>query len=156
MAQSDLSDAFGGLALLLKSGSGPAVKAAQDAAAKVYVRAAKAAAPRDSGQLEQSITVSRVLDPGYSAEVGQRDNVRVGPSQRRGYYGYFIEKGHRTAGPHRVNRDTGRAAHRQRGAEVRRSIPARPWFEPAIESAHGEALKAAEAAFYRVMKAKDN
>ena len=147
-------DDFKELADLLKNGAEPAVKAAQNAAARVYVRAAKAAAPKDSGQLEQSIGISRRKETNLTAPVGHYDNVRVGPSQKMGYYGYFLEKDRKTAGPHRVSRRTGLPAHTQRGVVAQRVIPGKPWFEPAIKSAHDEALRAAEAAFESAMRRK--
>lgn len=142
-------DAFMALRDLLASMPREAIPAAEEAAAQVLVDAARAAAPVQSGQLRRSIGIIRGRDRNtLVSPIGDSARrVFIGPEKRKGYYGFFLEKGHKTAGPHRVKRGTGGIAHSQSGVATQRMVPARPWFEPAIKSAEQSALTAAERAF---------
>lgn len=141
------SDEFDALIRLLRATSAEAVPVAENAAAVVYRDAAIAAAPRKSGQLAASIKVieGRPLKGTLTGETRKR--LFVGPEKRKGYYGYFVEKGHRSAGPKRIGRTAKGNTHSQRGVESKKQIPARPWFEASQRSADSRAVQAAESAF---------
>lgn len=135
---------------MLMGVSKEAIVAAEDAAAKVFLRAARAAAPVDSGQLRSSIKIIEGKDKTVLAvEQGQstRRRLFVGPEKKKGYYGFFVEKGHRTAGRKRIGRVASGNTHSQRGVAPTGSVGPRPWFEPAIRSAEAAATAAAETAF---------
>jgi hypothetical protein len=143
-------EAFEALRDMLAATSTEAIPAAEDAAAKVYLQAARAAAPVDSGQLRASI---KIIESKNKAALtvesggGTRRRLFVGPEKKKGYYGFFLEKGHKTAGPHRVKRRASGNTHSQSGVSAQRMIPAKPWFEPAIQGADSAATSAAESAF---------
>jgi hypothetical protein len=146
------SEAFNALRDMLAGVSKEAIPEAEDAAAKVFLSAARAAAPVVSGRLRKSIAIiegkdTGVLSTGFGGTTRRR--LFVGPEWRKGYYGFFVEEGHKTAGPHRVRRSRsldGRT-HSQSGVETSKMVSARPWFEPAINASEPKALQAAEAAF---------
>lgn len=143
-------DAFEALRNMLAGVSKEAVPAAEDAAARVYLSAARDAAPRDSGQLRSSIKIIEGKDKkALSVESGgsTRRRLFVGPEKKKGYYGFFVEKGHKTAGPRRIKRRASGNTHSQSGVASKREIPAKPWFEPAIRSAESQAIQAAEVAY---------
>jgi len=143
-------EAFNALRDMLAGVAKEAVPEAEMAAAKVFRTAARAAAPVDSGQLRASINVIEGKDKtALSTQAGEsaRRRLFVGPEKKKGYYGFFLEKGHRTAGPHRVKCGTGGIGHSQAGVVTQRTVPGRPWFEPAIRSAEASAMSAAESAF---------
>jgi HK97 gp10 family phage protein len=145
MAQTDIEDAFSGLAVLLGKAGVEAGVEAVHAAAQVYVQAIKAAAPVRLGTLRESIGIVPTKD----------GRLLVGPQKKTGYYGYFLEHGHRTAGPRRVKRSVGGRAHGQRGVVTQRTVPPQPWFEPAAQSVAAEAKQAAVAAFDNHVRGKD-
>lgn len=131
------ADEFNALIKLLKGTASEAATAAEDAAAQVYLAAAKAAAPRDTGQLERSISIIESENRKklvFSAGAGNRGRLFVGPTKKKGFYGYFLEKG-------------------WKGGV--KKIAARPWFEPAIRAADARAVSAAETAFESKMKELD-
>ena len=149
MARTDVEDAFAKLGHLLKTATPKAITAARKAAADVYVRAATHAAPVQSGQLKKSIKVIKGRADAYGEY-----RLYVGPEKKTGYYGRFVEKGHKTAGRHRVKRKGSKTAHNQDGVITQKQVAARPWFEPAIKSVEKQAQDAAETAFCRIMKQK--
>lgn len=144
------TEAFDNLYELLKATSTQATGAAEDAAAAVFAEAARAAAPRASGQLAGSVKIIDSQIKGtlsFGTEIGNRRRLFVGPEKRRGFHGYFIETGWRTAGSKRIKRGTGGRAHSQKGSAHSRQIPGKPWFAPAIAGAESRAQAAAENAF---------
>ena len=149
MANIGLENVFTKLGNLIKTATPDAIEAAKKAAADVYVRAAKAAAPVDTGQLSESVKIIK----GRPDAFGER-RMYVGPEKKTGWYGRFVESGHMTAGRRRVNRSGRGKAHSQSGVIAQRKVPARPWFKPAVKSAEQEAIRAATEAFNRVMKQK--
>lgn len=135
---------------MLMGVSKEAIVAAENAAANVFLRAARAAAPVDSGQLRSSIKIIEGKDKSQlSVGVGEagRRRLFVGPEKKKGYYGFFVEKGYKTAGPKRIKRTASGNTHSQSGVAARRQISAHSWFEPAMRSAEASATQAAESAF---------
>jgi len=164
MAESEI-EAFNALRKVLSAVSIEAVGAADEAAAEVYLRAAVAAAPigpgnkeHPSGQLRESIAIVRsnrtALLSSQQGGVGPR--VFVGPTKKKGYYGYFIEHGWIATGPKRRGRIATNATHSQRGVAGGHKIPGHPWFEPAIKAAEARAMDAAQTAFDQKLKEIDS
>lgn len=168
------NDAFQALRDLLAETAIEAIPAAEVAAARVFRDAARAAAPvqtvvnsrvgvmYDSGQLKRSINIIEGKDRSQlfvTPEMGpspRRRRLFVGPEKKKGYYGFFLEKGHKTAGSKRVKRKSTSTTHSQAGVETSRTVPARPWFGPAIKGAESAALAAAERAFERYLRMLDS
>jgi len=158
MASVDIKDVFKELERLLTVETQGACDAARRAAAEVFQRAAKQAAPvgtgnkpgHQPGQLKKSVKIIEGRPDAY----GER-RMYVGPVRKTGYYGRFIEHGHLTTGPHRkkIRPYVPGRVSRQREV-IQRDVPARPWFEPAVKRVEIEARMAAEETFYRVMKLK--
>ena len=156
MAKTEL-DAFGELMAILKAASTEGVDAAQEAAAQVFLKAAIAAAPvaissetnRPSGQLKSSIAIVKGIDKlGISSGIyGSTVRLLVGPTKKKGFYGYFVEHGHKTAGPHRIKRAASGNTHSQSGTTSHSYVVAKPWFDNAIQDAENEAMSAAQKAF---------
>jgi hypothetical protein len=143
-------EAFNGLYEMLRDVSKVAVVAAEDAAAKVYRDAARAAAPVGKGQLRRSIKiVEGKLRGTLSMGVGlsTRGRLFVGPEKRTGFYGFFLEKGHKVSGPRRIKRGRSGSTHSQAGSAATGTVDARPWFEPAMIAAEPQAMEAFESAF---------
>lgn len=142
-----MASEFDELIRLLRRISPEAVPAAENAAAKVYQAAAIAAAPRRTGQLAGSI---KIIEGKYKKALTSdtaRRRLFVGPEKKRGYYGYWGEKGR-----------GGFSAKKKRtlswvenGVRIfRKSVGPqrpRPWFYAAIRAADDQAAAAAEAAF---------
>lgn len=171
-------DAFNALRDLLAQTSKEAIPAAEDAASVVFRNAARSAAPVKSGQLRSSIKVIEGKDKdGVSFEIGasRRRRLFVGPEKKKGYYGFFVEKGHKSPKgkaetfyqkhgalgrasrdqgqpgwafkSRRLAREAGRATHSQQGLTQSTKIDAQPWFQDAVTAAEPRALQAAENAF---------
>ena len=158
MAKNSLEYAFELLRNQIKNGAPVAIAAAQKAAIDVHVRAAKQAAPVKTGQLKESIKLMEGRPDGQ----GQR-RMYIGPEKKKGYYGYFVEKGHRShirringkIYSKRIARKSTNVTHSQSGESTpTHDIPARPWFEPAMKRVENQAVWAAEEAFYRIMNQK--
>lgn len=148
-------DEFEALIHLLRATSAEAVPAAENAAAVVYRDAARAAAPRRSGQLASSIAVIEGR-PLRTLMGDTRRRLFVGPEKKKGYYGYFIEKGYTATGGRRRRRPATETTHGQKGVTGGRKIVGRPWFDPAMRSADAAATEAAESAFDAKMKELDS
>jgi hypothetical protein len=151
-------DAFESLRELLGKTSTEAIPAAEDAAAVVFRNALRAAAPVKSGQLRSSISIIEGKDKSaLSMEVGgsRRRRLFVGPEKKKGFYGFFLEKGHKTPGPRRVARPATGNTHSQSGISSSERVGATPWFEYAINSAESRALQAAETAFNQKLQQSD-
>ena len=140
------SEEFDALIRLLRATSAEAVPAAENAAALVYQNAATAAAPHKTGQLRSSVKIIEGR-PLKTLMGDTRRRLFVGPEKRKGYYGFFLEKGWTATGRRRRARVATASTHSQRGIAGGRKIPGRPWFEPAIRGADSAAVQAAEAAF---------
>src|SRR3990172_6169575 len=126
---------------LLARRTAEAVRASEDAAAQVYQQAIKAAAPRKTGQLARSVEIFESVN--RKALTGDaRRRLLVGPSKRRGFYGYFIDRGWNATG--RAKRRVGRTSGRR--------IIGTGWFTRAVAGADAQAVTAAEAAFTSKMQ----
>jgi HK97 gp10 family phage protein len=148
------ADEFGALVKMLESIPEEAVPAAQDAAAEVFKAAAIAAAPVESGQLKGSIKIFKSKNRNLTGREFTR--VLIGPEKKKGYYGFFLEKGWTATGPKRRGRKATKSAHSQRGVSGGRKIPDKPWFEPAMRQAEARAEQAAESAFEAKLRQKDS
>jgi hypothetical protein len=114
-----------------------ALKAAEDAAAEAAKSVIESAAPRKSGQLAGSVSIVESHDK--SALTGEtRRRLLVGPTKKKGFYGFFLDKGWRHAG---------RAGRKGTKAGAGRSIPATHWFSNTMKSAEPKAQAAGEQAF---------
>ena len=142
-----------------------ALESAQDAAAKVIKEAMKAGAPVESrstnpfskgfgsnpkhpsGQLRESIIIAKRKDKALTGANAQQ--VRVGPSNQKGFYGYFLSKGWRSAGSRRVARKATGNTHSQSGSATSKKIsaPYPDWADRAAEGASQQAYDAGEKAF---------
>jgi hypothetical protein len=143
-------EAFGNLRDLLVDTAKEAVPAAEDAAAQVFLQAIRSAAPSKTGQLRASIKIIESKDKSaLSVEAGgtARRRLFVGPEKKTGYYGYFVERGHKTAGSKRISRTGRGASHSQKGVAATGNVEAHPWFVDAVNAAEPRALAAARAAF---------
>ncbi len=138
-----------------------ALTAAEEAAANAVVKIVEAAAPRKTGDLTGSVKIVESL--GRQQMTGNpRKRLLIGPTKKKGYYGFFLDKGWRHPVGPRVTLSTkrgkvfttGRLArpaagntHSQRGVSGYRIVSPRYWFTklaPAMESA---ARNAGERAF---------
>lgn len=113
-------EAFRALRDLIAATATEAIPAAEVAAARVFRNAARAAAPvqtvvksragvaYDSAQLKSSISIIEGKDKSMlwvSADMGpspRRRRLFVGPEKRKGYYGFFLEKGWQSSGKARA------------------------------------------------------
>ena len=128
-----------------------ALLAAENAAAAAVKRAVEAAAPRKTGQLAGSVIVYESLDS--KALTGSpRRRLLVGPAKKKGYYGFFLEKGWISTGRARRARKATETTHSQRGISGGRAVPPNPWFSSAAVAVESEALKAGTAAFNAVIE----
>jgi hypothetical protein len=127
-----------------------ALQAAEDAAAQVVMRAVKSAAPRKSGQLAESIEVIESID--HTVLRGSpRRQLLMGPGKKKGYYGFFLEKGW-TWSRRRRRRAATRNTHSQSGpTEGSHRIPSHPWFPNPVE-VEARARAAGEAAFMAIIE----
>lgn len=146
MARYDVPE-FEALRKLLESTAAIAVPAAENAAAEVYREAISAAAPRRTGQLSRSVKVFEGKNRGALTQEFERRRLLVGPEKKKGFYGYFVEKGWTATGSRRKGRTATKTTHSQRGVSGGRKISGRPWFGQAVKSADSRALQAAEEAF---------
>jgi hypothetical protein len=149
---------FTSLAELLKSVSGEGLDAATNAAAEVYKRAITDAAPRASGVLAASVGIFESRDKRQLSGDNLR-RVLVGPDKKKGFYGFFLEKGWTHTGRARKTRDSspGRAAHGQKGtARTGKKISGNRWFTDAVAGANEAAEKAAADALESKIKEIDS
>jgi hypothetical protein len=131
-----------------------ALRAAEDAAAEVVMRAVKSAAPRRSGQLADSINVFESIDR-RALSGSPRRRLLIGPGKKKGYYGFFLEKGW-TWSRRRRRRVAKGNTHSQSGpTEGSYRIPAHPWF-PIPAEVEARAQSAGEAAFIAVIESELN
>jgi hypothetical protein len=164
MAETEI-EAFNALKRLLEAASTEAAAEAMNAAASVYLEAARAAAPVGSGslshlsgQLRESIKIiksnkSKIMSS-MQGNISQR--VFVGPEKKKGFYGYFVEKGHKTAGRHRIGRGSTNKTHSQKGSASKGSVAARPWFERVIQAAESRAIEEGQRAFNKKLEEIDS
>lgn len=124
-----------------------AVIAGEDAAAEVFKAAIESAAPRKTGQLESSISIVESKERRKITGSARR-GLFVGPEKKKGFYGYFIDRGYTAMG--RAGRKVRKAkgtTHSQRGAAGGKHISGTGWFSRAAAGAMDTARRAYEAAF---------
>ena len=165
MAESEI-EAFNALHRLLAATSSEAVTAADEAAAQVFLSSAQGAAPvteephpgHPPDQLRESVSIVRSnktkMLSSMQGNVSQR--IFVGPTKRKGYYGYFVEQGWTATGPKRRERPAANTTHAQHGVTGGHKIAGHPWFDPAIQAAQPTASQAAEAAFDQKLQELDS
>lgn len=151
-----MASEFDSLIRLLRRISPEAVPAAENAAAKVYLAAAVAAAPRRTGQLAASIRIIEGKAKKALTSETARRRLFVGPEKRKGYYGYWREKG-RGAFAAKKKRVL---SWMENGVRIyRKSVGPqrpRPWFYAAIAGADEQAAAAASDAFDRKLEELDS
>ena len=128
---------------------GEAIDAGEDAAAEIFKTAIHAAAPQKTGDLRSSISIveSRTKNVLSNQQGSSRRRLYVGPSKKKGFYGFFLEKGWITSHGRRRRAAT-KTTHSQTGPTAGgRKIPGREWFKPAVEAVMGRAEAAYHAAF---------
>jgi len=131
-----------------------ALQAAEDAAAAVVKQAVESAAPRKTGQLAESIAVFEGIDR-TALSGSQRRRLLIGPGKKKGYYGFFLEKGW-TWSKGRKKRAASGNTHSQSGpTEGSHRIPPHPWF-PDQSVVEAKAYAAGEAAFMAIVEAELN
>jgi HK97 gp10 family phage protein len=127
-----------------------AIQAAEDAAAQVVKAAVEAAAPRDTGQLASSIQVFESRD--RKALTGQaRRRLLIGPEKKKGFYGFFLQKGWIWSKGRRKRAASGNTHSQSGPTEGSHRIPPHPWF-PDSAAIEARARAAGEAAFMAVVE----
>jgi hypothetical protein len=127
-----------------------ALKAAEDAAAEVVRQAVESAAPRKTGQLADSINVFEGIDR-TALSGSQRRRLLVGPAKKKGYYGFFLEKGWTWSKGRRRRVATGNTHSQSGPTEGSHRISPHPWF-PDQSVVVAKAYAAGEAAFMAVIE----
>jgi hypothetical protein len=129
-----------------------ALLAAEDAAAKVIKDAVEAAAPRKTGQLAESTGVFESIDR-KTLTGSPRRRLLIGPGKKKGFYGFFLQKGWIWSKGRRKRTASGNT-HSQLGpTEGKHRISPRPWFpNPAEVEARAQA--AGEAAFMAIVESE--
>jgi HK97 gp10 family phage protein len=129
-----------------------AIKAAEDAAAQVVKAAVEAAAPRDTGQLASSIRVFESQD--RKALTGQtRRRLLIGPEKKKGFYGFFLQKGWIWSKGRRKRAASGNTHSQSGPTEGSHRIPPQKWFpdEAAVEA---KAFSAGDTAFNKAIESE--
>ena len=142
------------VAAVEKAVADEALKAAEDAAAQVVTQAVEAAAPRRTGQLASSVKIFESQD--RKTLTGQtRRRLLVGPDKRKGFYGFFLQKGWIWSKGRRKRAASGNTHSQSGPTEGSHRIPPQKWFpdEAAIEV---KAFSAGEAAFKAVVESELN
>jgi hypothetical protein len=129
-----------------------ALQAAEDAAAQGVRQAVESAAPRKTGQLARSVDVFEGVD--RKALTGSpRRRLLIGPGKKKGFYGFFLQKGWIWSKGRRKRAASGNTNSQSGRTEGSHRIPPHPWFpDPAEVEARARA--AGEAAFMAVMGAE--
>ena len=129
-----------------------ALQAAEDAAAEVVRQAVESAAPRKTGQLAESVAVFEGIDR-TALSGSQRRRLLVGPGKKKGYYGFFLEKGWMWSKGRRRRVATGNTHSQSGPTEGSHRIPPHPWF-PNPSEIEARAYAAGEAAFMAIIEAE--
>ena len=131
-----------------------AMIAAEDAAAKIFETAIYQAVPHKTGQLASAVVI---IDKGASKQLtgGQkgRRGLYVGIEKKKGYYGFFLDKGFTAMGRsgRRLRRST-KTTHSQMGVESGHRIAGTNWFTHAVQGAMNAAQTAYEVEFNNEIK----
>jgi hypothetical protein len=131
-----------------------ALRAAEDAAAQVVRRAVESAAPRKSGQLAGSITVFEGIDR-KALSGSPRRRLLVGPGKKKGFYGFFLQKGWIWSKGRRKRAASGNTHSQSGQTEGSHRIPPHQWF-PNPGEVEARAQGAGESAFMAVIESKLN
>jgi hypothetical protein len=129
-----------------------ALQAAEDAAAHVVRQAVESAAPRKTGQLAQSVNVFESTNR-KALTRSPRRRLLVGPGKRKGFYGFFLQKGWTWSKGRRKRSATGNTHSQSGPTEGSHRIPPHPWF-PKPAEVDARAQSAGEAAFMAVIEAE--
>lgn len=114
------------------------------AAADVYKGAIEANAPRRTGNLAGNIDIAEIQTKEYSRpDLGIR--LKVGPTRRKGFYGYWLEEGWKATGRHRRARKASGTTHGQAGVTTYREIAGLRYIKRSYDEASAAAGAAAEA-----------
>ncbi len=131
-----------------------ALQAAEDVASQVVRQAVESAAPRETGQLAESINIFEGIDR-KALSGSPRRRLMIGPGKRKGFYGFFLQKGWIWSKGRRKRTATGNT-HSQSGPTVgSHRIPPHPWFPDSVE-VEMKAYAAGEAAFMVVIESELN
>jgi hypothetical protein len=129
-----------------------AIKAAEDAAAQVVKSAVEAAAPRDTGQLASSVKVFESQD--RKALTGQtRRRLLIGPEKKKGFYGFFLQKGWIWSKGRRKRAASGHTHSQSGPTEGRHRISPHKWF-PDPAQVEAQAFEAGQRAFEQIIQTK--
>ncbi len=138
-----------------------ALTAAEKAAADAVVKIVEAAAPRQTGELAGSVKIVESRDR-QQMTGNPRRRLLIGPTKKKGYYGFFLDKGWRHPIGPRVTLSTGRGkvfttgrlarpssgnTHSQRGVSGYKTIPPGYWFTKLAPAMESTARNAGEKAF---------
>jgi hypothetical protein len=129
-----------------------ALQAAEDAAAQVVRQAVEAAAPRKTGQLAESVAVFESSDRKVLTGSPRR-RLLVGPGKKKGFYGFFVQKGWIWSKGRRKRVASGNTHSQSGPTEGSHRIPPHPWFPNSAE-VEARAQSAGEAAFVAVIDAE--
>jgi hypothetical protein len=129
-----------------------AIQAAEDAAAQVVKAEVEAAARRESGQLASSVQIFESRD--RKALTGQtRRRLLIGPDKRKGFYGFFLQKGWIWSKGRRRRVAKGNTRSQSGPTEGSHRIPPYPWF-PNPAEVEAKAQVAGETAFTAAISAE--
>jgi hypothetical protein len=122
-----------------------ALNAAEEAAANAVVRIVEAAAPRKTGDLAGSV---QIVESHYRQQLtgNSRRRLLIGPTKKKGFYGFFLQKGWIWSKGRRKRTATGNTHSQSGPTEGSHSIPPHQWF-PDPAGVEAKARAAGEAAF---------
>jgi hypothetical protein len=126
-----------------------AIKAAEDAAAQVVKTAVESAAPRETGQLASSVQIFESQDRKVLS--GQfRRRLLVGPGKKKGFYGFFLQKGWIWSKGRRKRAAIGNTHSQSGPTEGSHRIQPHEWF-PDPAQIEAQAYEAGKKAFETVI-----
>lgn len=129
-----------------------ALQAAEDAAAKVVRQAVESAAPRKTDQLAESINVFEGIDR-KALSGSPRRRLLIGPGKKKGFYGFFLQKGWIWSKGRRKRAAIGNTHSQSGPTEGSHRISPHPWF-PNPAEIESRAQTAGEAAFMSVIESE--
>ncbi len=125
---------------------------AEDAAAQVVRQAVESAAPRKTGQLAENINVYEGIDR-KALSGSPRRRLLIGPAKKKGFYGFFLEKGWIWSKGRRKSAASGNTNSQSGPTTGSHRVPPHPWFPNSAE-VEARAQAAGEAAFVAVLEAE--
>ena len=129
-----------------------ALQAAEDAAAQVVRQTVESAAPRKTNQLAESINVFEGIDR-KALSGSPRRRLLIGPGKKKGFYGFFLQKGWIWSKDRRKRAATGNTHSQSGPTEGSHRILPHPWF-PNPADVETRAQAAGEAAFMAVLESE--